>query len=243
MGYCSRTDIENVISQALTTANPEQGLTGVPADLTSIGRRFKTRLVTTDTSDYYIRLADSHINAALSQQYVIPLHEICDHETRLVEDINEYTDDLVVYEIGDVWVGQKLVIVDPDNEEQVVVESVTGNAITPVTPCVNLYDASDTRILRIQFPHPIPFISARLAASAIYDKYATAQSEPGKTEFGKWLRQQAMEELDNIREGRTILDGIERIGWRFANPNLVDRYTVKGAVEQDGTRASQQGKS
>lgn len=242
MGYCSRADIENVISQALTTANPEQGLSGVPADLTSIGRRFKVRLVTLETSDYYIRLADSHINAALSQQYVTPLHEVCTHETVLAEDINEYSDNLVLYEIGDIWVGQKLVIVDPDNEEQVIVASVTDNTVTPETPTANLYDAADTRVLRIQFPNPIPFISARLAAAAIYDKYATAQSEPGKTEYGQWLRQQAMEELDNIREGRTILDDIERVGWRFANPNLVDRYTLKGAVETDSTRSSQQGR-
>lgn len=243
MGYCDTTDIETVLNQALTTANPVQGLTGVPADLTSIGNRLKVRLVTTDSANFYIRLADSHINAALSQQYETPLHEVTTFTGRMTIDIDEYSDTIELFDAGDLSVGQYLIVTDGEHLEKVKIQSISETTVTPVTPVSNLYDASSTRILRIQFPDPITFISARLAAAAIYDKYATAQQEPGKTEFGQMLRRQAYEELDNVREGRTILHGIERKGWRFANPNLLDRYTVKGAFEQDSTRSSGQGKA
>lgn len=242
MGYCSLSDIERILAQSLTTASTNPALSALPGKLTSIGRKLNLNLIAEDDANYYIRLADGHINSALSQQYETPLTPICNLETELTVDVDAYILDPIIVDADELVPGDMLYFVDGIHNETGEVDTVTGNNITLKSPLINLYEAQTTRILRIIFPDPIPYISARLAAATIYDKYATAQQEPAKTEFGSALRKSAFDELDNIREGRTILDAVRK-GWRFANPNLVDRYNVRSSFDQDGTRSSQQGKS
>ena len=234
--YCTINDVEKTLAQTLTTASPDSVLTGLPGKLTSIGKKLKLGLIDEDNVYYYIRNASSHIDAALSQQYVTPLREKVHTSTTLAADLDEYATTISVVDYLDFVQGDIIYITDGTNEERHEVESITDNEITTVDSIINFYVASNTRILNIKFPDPIPFICARLACAAIYDKYARAQSEPSKTEYGNTLREEARAELNNIREGRTILEGIARKGWRFANPNLVARYTVKGSVESDTTR-------
>lgn len=236
MGYCSLGDIEKVLAQTLTTASTATSVTGLPGKLTSIGRQLKLNLITEDDANFYIRLADSHINAALSQQYATPLKESCD-EFYLAESMSEYSETIHVTNGYLLTPGDIIVLSDGQVSERAEVLSVELEVITTREPVMNLFSTPDTRVLRLKYPDPIAVISARLAAATIYDKYARAQSEPGKTEFGNSVRNEALAELNNIREGRTILHGVERIGWRFANSELLDRYTVKGGVEQDGTRS------
>lgn len=243
MGYCSLADIERILAQSLTTASTDPALSAVPGKLTSIGRKLKLNLITDDDANYYIRLADGHVNSALSQQYVCPISETNDLETTLAIDVDAYVDDPQIVDAYELVPGDILYFTDGTNEEWGEVDLIAGQTVTLREPLMNLYDATITRVLRLKFPDPIPFISARLAAATIYDKYARAQQEPGKTEFGNTLRQEAYNELDNIREGRTILNGVTRRGWRFANSNLLDRYALKSPPDQDSTRSSQQGKS
>jgi hypothetical protein len=54
------------------------------------------------------------------------------------------------------------------------------------------------------------------------------QSAPNKSEYGQYLRQMARVDINNILNGRTILHGQQRIGRRFYNANLVDRYSLPG---------------
>ena len=78
----------------------------------------------------------------------------------------------------------------------------------------------------MKFPEPIRISSARLAAANIYDKFFSSQSSPNTSEYGKYARDQARQELNNIRNGGTVLWGQHRIGRRFWNPNLDDRYAL-----------------
>jgi hypothetical protein len=238
MGYCSLGDIEKILAQTLTSASAATSVTGLPGKLTAIGKKLKLDLITEDDANYYIRLADGHINSSLSQHYVTPIHEKCDAEMELGADMDEYSTSISVSEASILVPGDMLVITDGSITEKEVL-SVTGNIVETRDPINNIFVAAETRVLRIKFPDPISFIAARIAAAAIYDKYAKAQVEPGKSEYGTAVRNEALAELNNIREGRTILHGVERRGWRFANPNLVDRYTVKGAIEQDQTRSDE----
>lgn len=238
--YCTINDLSRALSQSLTTANPSP-LSAVPAKLSAIGKQLKVDLVTTDDANWYIRAASSQIDSAMSQQYVTPLDETPSLERELTVDVDEYSsadgivvlDDAIQLNPGDV-----LYFSDGTHTERTYVSEVDDDNVTvTLTAPLNTLFTAGTRVLRLSYPDPITYICARLAAAMIYDKYATAQSEPGKTEFGKALREDAFAELNNIRDGRTILHGIERRGWRFANPNLVDRYTVKGPVEQISTGA------
>lgn len=232
MPYTNSTQIELVLAQALTTANPSNMST--PVKLANLGTVASTFSIPPSEFNYFISQADALINAALKQQYDVPLNEKCDLEMKLINSISEYSDVFDVDNYADLYTGDTLVITDGTNQERLVVLDITSaTTFTVQTMPVNSY-SNGVRILRVKFPEPIPFIAARIAAAHIYDKHLKAQTDPGKSDYGDLLRKNAVADLNNIREGRTILDAT-RVGWRFANPNLISRYTVKGALEQDST--------
>jgi hypothetical protein len=67
-----------------------------------------------------------------------------------------------------------------------------------------------------------------LAAANIYDKYFAAQANPDISDYGKKLRGWALSDLNSILQGIVILHGQRRIGHRFFNPMLRDRYGLPG---------------
>jgi hypothetical protein len=78
-------------------------------------------------------------------------------------------------------------------------------------------------------------ISARLTSANIYDKYFASQASPNMSDFGKTMRALATNSLNNILNGRTVLHGQMRVGNRFFNSNLQDRYSLPGS-DQDTSR-------
>ena len=78
------------------------------------------------------------------------------------------------------------------------------------------------------------FISARLAAANIYDKYFSSESSPNVSNFGESLRGLAYDRLNDVLNGTIIIHGQQRIGRRFYNPNLVDQYALPsgGTIEK-----------
>jgi hypothetical protein len=232
MPYCNQTQVELVLAQALTSANPSN--LNTPMKLANLGTQASTFTIPPSSFNYFISQADSLINAALSQQYAVPLSEKCDLSMTLRNEISEYSDVFSVDDYADLNVGDTIVITDGVNQERLVVDTLeSATTFTVETVPTNSY-ASGSRILRVKFPDPIPYIAARLAAAGIYDKHLKAQTDPGKSDYGDGLRKNATSDLNNIREGRTILDA-PRVGWRFANPNIITRYSVKGQLETDST--------
>lgn len=232
MAYCNQIQVELTLAQSLTTANPSNLST--PAKLSNLGTRASTFTIPPESFQFFMSQSDSIINAALSQQYVIPLIEKCDLQMKLTSPISEYSDVIFVDDFANLEVGDTLIITDGVNQDKLVVSTINYNSSFLVeTMPVNSYEFG-SRVLRVRFPDPIPYIAARLTAASIYDKHLKAQTDPGKSDYGDMLRKNAINDLNNIREGRTILKA-QRVGWRFANPNLITRYTVKGALEQDGT--------
>jgi hypothetical protein len=243
MGYCSITAVTKILAKALTTYTPSSIST--PGNLLNVGNSLNTNQVQNSDINYYIALADSHINSSLSQQYQTPLIEICDLETTLSSDIDSYSDSTnVSLTLASPLVpGDILVFTDGTNTESSEVEEVTGNVVTLSSALYNTFSTSETRVLRVRFPDPIPFISARLTAATLYEKYFSAQSSPNNSDYFKSLRAMSLQELNNIREGRTILHGAVRIGTRFYNPNLDSRYGVASFDTADGTRSDEGSKA
>jgi hypothetical protein len=238
MPYCNIDQITKVLAQTLTTSSALAPMNGQPVDLISIGTTIDSNLIKEEDALYYIQLADAHINSALSQQYVTPIKEICELEIKLKANLDEYTDELLSSNAYMLSVGDNILITDGVNSDRISVLSINGEEIIYDGIIENLYTVDNTRIMKVSYPNPLPFISARLAAAALYEKYTKAQQEPAKSEYSDLLKSQAENELNNIREGRTILFGAIRRGWRFANPNLVDRYGVRSPFDSDGTRSS-----
>jgi hypothetical protein len=232
MSYTNQTLVEVTLAQAIVTANPAN-LT-MPVKLVNLGTRANVNTIPPTEFNFFIAQADAIIDAALSQQYAVPLVEKCDFSMTLMAEVSEYSDNFTVADYSNLSIGDELVITDGVNQERLIVLCLS----TPTTFTVEMMPTNSyavgTRVLRVKFPEPITYIASRLAAAMIYDKHLKAQTDPAKSDYGDLLRKNAIADLNNIRAGRTILEA-PRTGWRFANPNLVSRYAVKGQIEQDNT--------
>ena len=132
--------------------------------------------------------------------------------------------------------GDIIVINDGVYEDKLTVSSIIGDNILKFDDIIaGIFSADSTRILRVRFPDPIPNTSARLAAASIYDRYFSAQSTSQQSDFAKTLKSMCRADLNNILNGRAVLHGQHRIGDRFLNSHLKDRYGLRG-MESDSTR-------
>jgi len=246
MGYCSVNDFQNVLASTFTTASPNPLTLTTPGKLIDLGTQLNINTndgplgptVATfdiDSVNYYILQAESHIDAALKQQYEVPLCPKVSFRSGLLMDMDEYTVSPLLSRSVNMLPGDQVVFIQNGNEEIAEVASISGSVVTFVNDLAGLYTTND-KVLVIKFPDPIPYVCARLACAMFYDKWARAQSEPMKTEYGDTLRKEAIAELNNIREGRTILEA-ERVGNTFVNPQLIKRYALKALDEQDGSRS------
>ncbi len=235
MAYSTIPQVTKILAKALTSFTPQSVIT--PGDLLNIGTSLNTNQVNTSDINYYINLADGHINAALSQQYLVPLMETCDFETSLTYDVSEYNGIITLDDVAQLNSGNILVFQDGSVSEKSEIESIDGFDITLTDSLTSTYMANTTRVMWIKFPDPISFMSARLAASTLYEKYFSAQSSPNNSDHFKTMKSQVVDEINNIREGRTILHGATKIANRFYNSNLGDRYGLAPLNAQDGTRS------
>ena len=241
MGYCTETDITKTIAQALTTATAQTtDDLGSFGNLLNVGNTLDKNLVSTDNINYYIQLADSEIDGVLSELYLTPFCEKVNFETVLFSPMDPSSNvHIVVEKYCPIAAGDIILLTDGANEERHVInEVIGGNTFSTVDP-VQVSFAADTRILRVSYPAPIRFVSARIASANIYDKYLSSESSPNTSKFGETLRTLAYERLNDILSGAIILYGQHRIGRRFYNPNLVDQYSLPngGTLGSGGKQA------
>tara|TARA_B100000614_G_scaffold262909_1_gene300813 strand:+ start:292392 stop:293123 length:732 start_codon:yes stop_codon:yes gene_type:complete len=236
MAYATIQLVERVLAQALTSATNSVA-NGDKIPLVDFGNLRNENTISEDIINQYIQWSDEEVDGALSEMYQVPLCEKADLEMMPLFSIGEYYLSLDVDKAENLVPGDVIVIFDDTQEERHIVDMVVNNTtVETVDTIVGTYEASETRVIRVKFPPPIPLISARLAAANIYDKYFAAQVSPNVSDYGKVLRGQAIRDLNNILNGRTVLHGQRRIGHRFLNPNLRDRYRLPGVTDSDSTR-------
>ena len=227
MGYCTETDVTRVIAQALTTATADTtDDLGTFSNLLNVGNTLDKNLVTTANVNYYIQLADSEIDASLSQLYVTPFCEKCDFETELYSAVDEYNPYIVLERNCPLAAGDVVILTDGTHEERHEIDTVVSGSTFSTVSAIQYFFLEETRVLRVTYPPPIRFISSRIAAANIYDKYFSSESSPNTSNFGIQLRELAFTRLNDILNGTIILHGHHRIGRRFYNPNLVDQYSL-----------------
>lgn len=236
MGYATPTLVKRVIAQSMTTSTPDA--LDSRELLVNFGNQFDSNLITDNILNEHIRNADMVINGALNEMYKTPLKEYADLELALASNIDEYNNDIIISsaQAGVLVPGDILVLTDGVSQETHSVMSIINDyTIETDDEVAYVYSADSARILRIRYPDPIPLISARLTSANIYDKYFAAQSNTQQSEFGKTMRTLATQSLNNILNGRTVLHGQMRVGNRFFNSTLKDRYHLPNA-EQDASR-------
>jgi hypothetical protein len=236
MGYATPTLVKRVIAQSMTTSTPDT--LGSRELLVNFGQQFDSNLITDEILNEHIRNADMVINGSLSEMYQTPLKECADLELRLASNIDPYNGDIILStaQAGILVPGDTVVITDGLSQETHSVRSIINDySIETDDEILYTYMAATARILRIRYPDPVPLVSARLTSANIYDKYFAAQSNTQQSEFGKTMRSLATQSINNILNGRTVLHGQMRIGNRFFNSNLKDRYNLPGS-EADTSR-------
>ena len=235
MGYCTRTDIERVIAQALTsaTAATPAGLNST-SSLLNIGNTFDRNLITNSVIDSYIQLGDSEIDSLLSELYVTPFCEKVDFETELFSSMDPSNPYIVLERYCPLASGDIILLTDGTHEERHEIDEIIGGDTFSTVSEVQYSFASGTRLLRVLYPPPLRFVSARLASANIYDKYFMSESSPNTSGYGEQIRNLAYDRLNDVLNGTIILHGAHRIGRRFYNGNLVDQYSLPtgGTIEK-----------
>ena len=236
MGYASRTLVENILAQTLTSATAPT-LEG-RAKLINFGNQVDKNLITNEVLDNFISMADSFINSTLSVLYKTPLKEVSDSEFILALVTDVYSDEIFVEDnkASLLVPGDNIIFVQDGVEERAVIDSVINPSTFTIESSLGLvYEPAYARVIRVRYPDPIPNISARITAANVYDRYFSAQSSSEKSDYGKTQRALARVDLNNILNGRVVLHGQHRIGKRFASGNLIDRYGLP-SVESDSSR-------
>lgn len=232
MGYTNTAQIERRIAQSLTTSSPSS--IDAPVDLLKVGNTLDSNLIPQATVDQFISWADEYIDASLSQMYQTPFCEKVDFETCLFANIDVYNDYIVLEHPCGLNIGDIVEIRQGSISERHILSDVIDEKNRNIFSTLESIDfafTSGARLLRLKYPAPISLISANIAAAQIYDRYFMAQADVNESEFGKYLRNQAEQELNNILEGRTILHGVKRIGRRLYNPNIPAQYNLPSGGE------------
>ena len=236
MGYSNEQDIVKTIAQALTSATAQTtDELGTLSNYLNIGNVLDKNLVTTDTINYYIQLADSEIDALTSELYTTPFCEKCDFETELFSAIDPSSNPYIVLEkYCPLASGDIILLFDGEVEERHVIDlTISGDTFSTVSEIQYSFGAG-TRVLRVAYPNPLRFVSARLASANIYDKYFSSENSPGISKYGETIRSLGYDRLNDILNGTIILHGQHRIGRRFYDGNLVDQYSLPsgGSIEK-----------
>ena len=241
MGLCTRFDIQNRIAQSMSSSNPIA--LGMITDITKIGNTLDSNLIPDSVVDFYIAQADSLIMSALSALYVgIPQQRV-DLQFCLLAAIDAYNFYVSSQNSQPLDVNDKIIIFTPDGTYSemhriAAIVDITSRDIFTTQQPIQYAFPSGSRVSRIKYPDPLPFISCSYASSYIYDRYFASQSSPNVSTFGLQLRKQGQVLINSILEGRIILK-MDRNGRRLYNPNILNQYSlpqgVPGARSQDRT--------
>jgi len=237
MGYASVVECDIFLAQALTSARPDT--TDQKIKLINVKEVRDLNRIPTETVEFFIATSDEGIDGILSQMYETPLKKCASGQWDLDADINEYNQLVELSDATNLVPGDEIIIRDDNTglEETHIVDTlVDQNTVTTVSPILSDFSGDGVRVIRIKFPPPISQISARNAASYIYDKYFAAQNAPNESEYGQVMRGQSMGQLNNILNGKIILKCQKRIGNRFASSWLLDTYAHQDRGYSTGDR-------
>lgn len=232
MGYSSVNEVDLFLAQALTSARPDT--TSTKINLINIGNVRDLNRIPNDTVEYFISTADNQIDGIMSQQYKTPLKKCVNGQWSLDADISEYNQIVELSDACNLVPGDEIVIRDDVTgveEFHTISQVLDQYSVLTVDNIQTDFSGSEVRVVRLQFPPPVNQISARLAASYIYDKYFAAQNSPNVSDYGMTLRKEAFGSLNDILNGKTILKCQRRIGDRVGNPYLDSAYSHRTPVD------------
>jgi len=227
MGYSTRQEVILALANALSMGNPSTP--GTLVDITSVGSTISDS-VTEAQLNQYIRWGDQQIDAAISALYRTPLRRVNRGSFHLAVNITAGDTSIVLDDATRITAGDIILIRDSSNLQQVFVADVLDdNHISLDAPVIHSYDLLITSVEIIRYPDPVPFISARLAAAIIYDRHFSSQVQGNQSDYGKYLRKLAFDNLNLVLSGAVRLEMVDAgdfVGKRYYNNALNDTIKI-----------------
>lgn len=237
MAYCTVNFMRALLPKTITIGNDNitSPVLNKPGTSATIDMR---------TAQLFINFASQQIDSRLSTIYLLPLKRVKTHEEPLTQDCQSgsklvYIADNTAYKsgcivrLGDVN-GSEVNEVDILPEEasslsQVALVNKTGR---------NFTRGQSSLLSLISIPDPIPLICARIAVSSIIDKQFIAEQNPDVSNYGKFQRTLASNDLDGIVTGAIRLNGQEFVGRRFVRMTLRDTHNTSADFQVGGGKES-----
>jgi hypothetical protein len=195
--------------------------------------------ISVQVAERYLLFAIQHVDAALSSVYLTPLKRVTVARSPIVHNMLPSSTDVMVDDITKFRVGECVRLSDTNGSEIGRIANIPTSFdegsgmkcntrhLTLASPTMNAYDAgSDGVIEMLVYPDPVTPMTARFAASFMYDKLFSSDGSPDVSNFGKTMRNSARESLDNILIGVTRLKGQQYVGKRFVRQQLYDGVKV-----------------
>jgi hypothetical protein len=180
--------------------------------------------LTSQKARRYIRYAQEQVDARLRAVYVCPLRRTKTLETTITEDISSGSNVSIKVNDGNIFSYYDVVeIRDQLQIEETEVKDLIDSKTIQVNTLSNNYSINDgTTISILEFPDPIPLITARLACATAFDELFASEQAPDLSNYGKTQRDMAFNALDSILDGTILLFGQEYMGRRFIRAPLFD---------------------
>lgn len=235
MGYATQSEVVQALANALSKGKPPSG--SGPLPITAIGTTLSSNVQPVEIQQY-IRWADTQIDGAISSIYETPLQRVNEGTFYLTADVTAGDTQLILEDSTRFVEGDIVLLRDSSNMQELTISAFGADPTTTIlltAPITNSYLAVSAKVERIRYPDPIPVISARLAAAYLYDKHFAAQVDGNRSEFGKQLRADAWNDMDQIMAGTIALgvaDANQFVGRRYYNHALDDVRKTKAEPGQ-----------
>ena len=218
--YCSISDVQKLLPPSITIGDLNLG---TPSPGTQPAKRSS---MTNAQVTYFITKAQDEINARLMAFYLCPLRRIKIFETAILNNLQKGSSvSIVVHDSNPFSVGDAVRIQNQDIMETANVTSVTNSTTFVIDTLTNSYSQADNSLVSVlEFPDPIPLVTARLAVAIGFDELFVADQAPNVSSYGNTQRLLALNALDAIIDGTIKLAGQEHTGRRFIRGSLFDAW-------------------
>jgi hypothetical protein len=216
--YCTVQNVITLLPENVTVGDQNIGRP-VPGKKDTKRSKF-----TTNEICEFIKLAQQEVDARLRPMYVCPLRRIKIHETGFKNNVTSGDNiRVVVHDTGAFAKGQLVRVQSECEYEEATIKEIVDLDRMILNNLSSSYDA-DSLISILEYPDPVPLITARLAASYAYDRLFAAEQSPDISNYGDEMRKRAMFSIDSILTGTVILMGQEHVTKRFARMSLFDSF-------------------
>jgi hypothetical protein len=233
MSYCTVDDLINILPEKVQIGSKNIGSPSPGR----IGNQGSTRAnITPEQAEYYIEYATSYLDGRLRPFYSCPLRRVKSYETNVLLDITAGTNVAVTLEDSGSFNRGQLVRLQDTNgmETSVVLDAPTITTVRLESVVNNYSTANNTRISIIEYPDPVPIITAQMAVAFILDRLFVAEQSPDVSLYGKTQRNLARGQIENILSGEVLLFGQEHTGRRFVRMSLLDKWSSPVGEVQKG---------